>query len=213
MLPFFVLISINFIISGDKEIERRRSPKTKTKIQYHRWQDIGQFLGYKNHHHHLYHVGIFYGIVKWRYGNGEYLGGYFNPFLIILTGIIFDIIGMAVTTAAESPFHSMAAHRIKGSARAIKLIKSKDKVSNFCNDVVGDICGIISGSASATVVAYIIKNTPTLNGFLMSIAITSFVAALTVGGKAIGKGFAIRYSNSIVYTVARFLSILSLRSK
>ncbi len=134
-------------------------------------------------------------------------------FLIILTGIIFDIIGMAVTTAAEAPFHSMAAHRIKGSARAIKLIKSKDKVSNFCNDVVGDICGIISGSASATVVAYIIKTAPTLNGFLMSLVITASVAAITVGGKAMGKGFAIRYSNSIVYTVARILSLLSLRSK
>ena len=134
-------------------------------------------------------------------------------FLIILTGIIFDIIGMAVTTADEAPFHSMAAHRIKGSARAIKLIKAKDKVSNFCNDVVGDICGIISGSASATVVAYIIKTTPTLNGFLTSLVVTASVAALTVGGKAIGKGFAIRYSNSIVYTVARLLSFFSIRNK
>jgi len=134
-------------------------------------------------------------------------------FLIILTGIIFDIIGMAVTTADEAPFHSMAAHRIKGSARAIKLIKAKDKVSNFCNDVVGDICGIISGSASATVVAYIIKTAPTLNGFLTSLVVTASVAALTVGGKAIGKGFAIRYSNSIVYTVARLLSFFSIRNK
>lgn len=134
-------------------------------------------------------------------------------FLIILTGIIFDIIGMAVTTATEAPFHSMAAHRIKGSARAIKLIKSKDKVSNFCNDVVGDICGIISGSAAATVVAYIIKTAPFLNGFLMSLAITASVAAITVGGKAMGKGFAIRYSNSIVYTVARIISFLSFWSK
>ena len=120
---------------------------------------------------------------------------------------------MAVTTADEAPFHSMAAHRIKGSARAIKLIKAKDKVSNFCNDVVGDICGIISGSASATVVAYIIKTAPTLNGFLTSLVVTASVAALTVGGKAIGKGFAIRYSNSIVYTVARLLSFFSIRNK
>ena len=134
-------------------------------------------------------------------------------FLIILTGIIFDIIGMAVTTASEAPFHSMATRRIKGSAKAIKLIKSKDKVSNFCNDVVGDICGIISGSAAATVVAYVIKTVPTLNGFLMSLVITASVAAITVGGKAMGKGFAIRYSNSIVYMVARIISLLSFGSK
>lgn len=133
--------------------------------------------------------------------------------LIILTGILFDIVGMAVTTATESPFHSMAARRVKHSARAIKLIKSKDKVSNFCNDVIGDICGIISGSASATVVAYIIKTAPALNSFLLSLLITASVAALTVGGKALGKGIAIRYSNLIVYIVARIISFLTFWKK
>ena len=74
--------------------------------------------------------------------------------IIILTGILFDIIGVAVTTADEPPFHSMATKKIPAAVQAIKLIKSKDKVSNFCNDVVGDICGIVSGSASAAVVSY-----------------------------------------------------------
>lgn len=132
---------------------------------------------------------------------------------IISLGILFDIIGMAVTTADEAPFHSMASKRIRFSGRAIKLIKSKDKVSNFCNDVIGDICGIISGSASAAVVAYIIKTYPNLNGFLLSLVITAFVAALTVGGKAMGKSIAIRYSNLIVYNVAKILSVFNTRVK
>lgn len=127
--------------------------------------------------------------------------------LIVLTGIVFDIIGVAVTTADEPPFHSMAAQKMKCAKQAIRLIRARDKVSNFCNDVVGDICGIISGSASAAVVAYIIKSFPNLNGFILSLAVTALVASLTVGGKAIGKSIAMKYSNSIVYTVARLMSV------
>ncbi len=133
--------------------------------------------------------------------------------MIVFTGIGFDVIGMAVATASEAPFHSMASRRVKYANRAIKLIKEKDKVSNFCNDVVGDICGIISGSASAAVVAYIVKITPIPNGFLLSLVITATVAAITVGGKAIGKSFAIRYSNAIVYAVARVMSVFAFRRK
>jgi len=133
--------------------------------------------------------------------------------LIILVGILFDIIGMAVTTAEEAPFHSMAVRRVKYAKLAIKLIKSKEKVSNFCNDVVGDICGIVSGSASAAVVTFVIKANPNLSSVLMSLAVTAAVAALTVGGKAIGKSFAMRYSNYIIYNAARILSILKFRSE
>lgn len=129
--------------------------------------------------------------------------------IIILIGIVFDIIGVAVTTALEPPFHSMATRRVKHANLAIRLVKEKDKVANFCNDVVGDICGIVSGSASAAVVTYILKISPNLNGFLLSLVITASVAAITVGGKAIGKSIAIRYSNMIVYTVARAISALT----
>ncbi len=128
---------------------------------------------------------------------------------IILLGIVFDIIGVAVTAAIESPFHSMAARKVRHANLAIRLIKGKDKVSNFCNDVVGDICGIVSGSASAVVVTYILKISPGINGFLLSLVTTATVAAMTVGGKAIGKSFAIRYSNAIVYMTARAISALA----
>ena len=124
---------------------------------------------------------------------------------IILTGILFDIIGVAVTTADEPPFHSMAAKKIPAASTAIQLIKGKDKVSNFCNDVVGDICGIVSGSAAAAVVAYVVTAFPRLNSLLMGLVITAFVAALTVGGKAMGKSVAMKYSNYIVYIVAKIM--------
>lgn len=128
-------------------------------------------------------------------------------FAIILMGIIFDIIGIAVTTAEEPPFHSMAAQRIPGADRAIGLIRAKDKVSNFCNDVVGDICGIISGSASAAVVTFLVTVHPGINSFVLSLVTTAFVASLTVGGKAMGKTVAIKYNNRIVYGVAKLMSV------
>ena len=132
---------------------------------------------------------------------------------IILTGIVFDIIGVAVTAALEPPFHSMAARRVRHADVAIHLIKERDKVSNFCNDVVGDICGIVSGSASAVVVTYILKMSPSINGFLLSLVTTASVAAMTVGGKAIGKSIAIRHSNAIVYMTAGAISSLTVWRK
>ncbi len=127
--------------------------------------------------------------------------------VIIFIGIIFDIIGVAVTTAEETPFHSMAVHNVKGARQAIKLIKARDKVSNFCNDVIGDICGIISGSASAAVVTYIVASFQNLNGLIISLIITAFAAAITVGGKALGKGIAMSQSNKIVYFVGRIIAV------
>ena len=75
---------------------------------------------------------------------------------IVMVGIIFDIIGMAVATADEKPFHSMAARKVPGSQEAIRLLRNAERVSSICNDVVGDICGVVSGSASATIAALIL---------------------------------------------------------
>lgn len=122
-------------------------------------------------------------------------------FLLILVGIIFDIIGIAVATATEIPFHSMAAKHIKGAAQANSLVGKADKVSNFCNDVVGDIVGIISGGTAATIVSRI-SSVSSLSSTFWSLVITAGVAALTVGGKAMGKGVAMRRANAIVYKVA-----------
>ncbi len=70
---------------------------------------------------------------------------------IILLGIVFDIIGIAVASASLPPLASMAAKKMKGAKQAVRLLQNAPSVSNFCNDVVGDICGIISGSAGAAI--------------------------------------------------------------
>lgn len=124
---------------------------------------------------------------------------------IVFIGIIFDIIGVAVTSADEKPFHSMAARKVPGAQDAIRLLRSAERVSSICNDVVGDICGVVSGSASATITAQLLSNfdlsQPRVVGLLMS----ALVAALTVGGKAVGKTFAMNSCTSIVHTVGKIL--------
>ena len=124
---------------------------------------------------------------------------------IILIGIIFDIIGMAVATADEKPFHSMAARKVPGALASIKLLRNAERVSSICNDVVGDICGVVSGSASATIAAQILSNMEFGWPQIISLAMSALCAGLTVGGKAIGKTFAVNSATTIVHTVGKII--------
>ena len=128
---------------------------------------------------------------------------------IVLLGILFDVVGVAVTSADEKPFHSMAARKVPGSAEAIRLLRSAERVSSICNDVVGDICGVVSGSASATIAAQVLQNFSFEWPQLASLLMSALVAGLTVGGKAIGKTFAINSCTAIVSGVGRILYFLS----
>ena len=123
----------------------------------------------------------------------------------ILIGIIFDIFGIAAATASEKPFNAMAAKRVSGAKEALWIVKNAEKVSSICNDVVGDICGIMSGSTAAVIVAGFLLSGS--KGLLVSLCVTGIVAGLTVGGKAFGKGFGIKYSNDIVFFMARFIRL------
>ena len=124
---------------------------------------------------------------------------------IIFLGIIFDIIGMAVATADEKPFHSMAARKVPGAHEAIRLLRNAERVSSICNDVVGDICGVISGSASATIAALILTNVEIGWPRGISLLMSALVAGLTVGGKAIGKTLAVSSCTQIVHLVGRMI--------
>lgn len=126
---------------------------------------------------------------------------------IVVMGIMFDIVGVAVTSAKEAPFHAMAADKISGSREAVWLIRNADKVSSFCNDVVGDISGIISGAAGTTIVlkAFVEHSN---NEVIASIIMAGFISTLTIGGKAAGKRAALDNSKKVVYKAALFLFIL-----
>ena len=124
---------------------------------------------------------------------------------IIILGILFDIIGMAVATADEKPFHSMASRKIPGAQESIRLLRNAERVSSICNDVVGDICGVVSGSASATIAALILTNADVTWPKGVSLAMSALVAGLTVGGKAIGKTIAVKSCTKIVHLVGRVI--------
>lgn len=130
----------------------------------------------------------------------------------VLLGILFDIIGVAVTAADEKPFHSMAARKTPGAKEAIGLIRRADKVSSFCNDVVGDICGIIAGSTVAVIVAQMQADFGA-PGMVLSLALTALASGLTIGGKALGKSFAIAKSTAVLQLVGRFLHLFSRKKK
>jgi len=128
---------------------------------------------------------------------------------IVVIGIIFDIIGIAVTAADEVPFHAMASRKYYGAKKSISLIRNANKVSSICNDVVGDICGIISGTAGAMIVLDITTGKSSTEKLIYSLIMSGFIAAATVGGKAAGKTLAITNSNYIVYKVGVILQFLS----
>ncbi len=133
-------------------------------------------------------------------------------FAFVAIGVIFDIVGLAVSTANEKPFHSMAAQKIIAGKIGISLIKRADQVSSFCNDVIGDICGVVSGSAAATVairLAMIIG----LNSLWVNLVLCGLVSAMTVGCKAIGKALGLNYSVEVVTIVAKIISVFSRKNK
>ena len=113
--------------------------------------------------------------------------------LFIGLGILFDIIGVA-------------AHKEKGAKEALKLLRNADRVSSVCNDVVGDICGIVSGATGAVIVARLQKGLD-LENVLISVGVTALISGATIGGKALGKPFAMNQSKRVVHLAGRFLHL------
>ena len=133
--------------------------------------------------------------------------------IIVLVGIIFDVVGVAVTSADESPFHSMAARKVPGAQEAIRLLRNAERVSSICNDVIGDICGVVSGTAAATIAAQLLVRFEFSWPQIIGLGMSALVSGLTVGGKAIGKTFAVNSSTSIVHFAGKVISVFKMRKK
>ena len=99
----------------------------------------------------------------------------------------------------------MAARKVPGAHEAIALLRNAERVSSICNDVVGDICGVVSGAASATIAGQILANFDFTWPQIISLAMSALAAGLTVGGKAVGKGFAVNSCIPIVHAVGRLV--------
>lgn len=138
--------------------------------------------------------------------NVSLLIGIIITLLIVFIGIICDMIGVAISTVKEEPFHAMASKKIKEAKTALMLIKNKDKVSSIFCDVIGDVCGVITGSTGAVIIAGIISLSHA-NALLVSLIIMGLLSTLTITGKAIGKNIAMKKSTSIIRKVAKIISI------
>ena len=141
-------------------------------------------------------------------GRSGYVVAFAVLAVFIILGIIFDMIGIAVTAASEAPFHAMAAHRERGAAQSLRLIKNADKVSSFCNDVVGDVSGIVSGSTAALLAARLMQGQSS-ESILVPLLISGAVTGLTIGGKAAGKTIAVGNSTAIVHRVGKLIHIFT----
>ncbi len=124
--------------------------------------------------------------------------------LVILVGVLFDLIGVAVTVANEEDFHAQASKKIKGAKTSIKMIRNSAKVSNFCADVIGDICGVLSGAISAMIALKLTENYGMSSQ--IQFVFSAIVASLTVGGKAVTKEIAKQNSTAIVGFVSKFIN-------
>ena len=124
--------------------------------------------------------------------------------LFIFLGVFFDLIGTAIMSVEPKSFNSMAAKKVVGAKTALSLISKAPAVSNFCNDVIGDICGVISGTM-CSVLAVELSSAFSWNEFLVILICTALTASLTVGAKAVGKNIAIAFSDKIIYAVARVI--------
>lgn len=124
--------------------------------------------------------------------------------LFIFISVLFDMIGVAITAQDETPFHSMASKKIKGSSHSVKLLKNSDKLASICNDVIGDVCGVVSGSAGV-LVASSISDYFVINKSIVVLVVTALIASITITGKAYGKTIAINNSKYITEKVGKVL--------
>ena len=138
--------------------------------------------------------------------------GFVLLLLVVLIGIIFDVVGTAIAVANPATFRAKASRKLPGAKKSLHLIQHADKVANICNDVIGDICGTVSGGIGAALV-YIVVSSGEKSILIASVIMTGATAALTVGGKALGKNFAINNADFIIWHVGKILDIKSFFSK
>ena len=124
----------------------------------------------------------------------------------LIVQYITDIIGNAVTGCDDSCFNDLIGKGVKGAKEAAFLARNKDKVASFMCDIVGDVCGILSGSAGAAIVVKIVKDGSKIS-VLVAALVAAIIGALTVIGKAICKNYAKNNSKEITLSMGKFLTL------
>ena len=175
-------------------------PKINVAVS-HKWTVIVLILSFS--------LSVFFSFVTSAAMNSLTIAFAFALLLVIIAvNILFDMIGTAVQSAEEKPFHSLAARKVKGAKESIAVIRHAPQLANMCCDVIGDIAGIISGATTALIVAELVSMFH-LKGMLPSLILTGLVGALTIGGKAMSKGISMQNGNAIVFIVGKIMYFFS----
>lgn len=125
-------------------------------------------------------------------------------FALLVLNILADVLANAVVTCPTESLLSMASHKVRGAKRAVNMCKNATKIASIFADVIGDICGIVSGAAGAALALFIVHAGGGVPEIVASIGTSAVIGALTVGGKAISKPFAVQHNVAIVFGVAKF---------
>lgn len=133
--------------------------------------------------------------------------------VFVAIAIVTDMIGVAVTAADVGPFRAMASKKIRGSKEAIKLINNADKVSSIFADVIGDVCGILSGAAGASIVTKIAITSESALGIIIASLVSAVIASLTIFGKSICKKYAMNNCDKIILKVGKVISWFTPQNK
>jgi CBS domain containing-hemolysin-like protein len=121
--------------------------------------------------------------------------------------VFFDAIGVAAAVAPLPPLNARAAKKLPGAKQALELARNPEIVATFCNDVIGDISGIISGSAGAAIVFRLAVDNLSGQRRYLNIAMMAIVACITVGGKGLGKYVAINHAVEILMLAGKTIHL------
>ena len=124
--------------------------------------------------------------------------------VLLVLNIGCDSLANAIISCTPDAFYAMASNKIKGAKRSVAFCRNASKLGSIFADVIGDICGIVSGAAGAVLAVVVAANGGNTVQIISSIGVSAVIGALTVGGKAIFKHFAIKYSRKIVFAFAKF---------
>ena len=133
------------------------------------------------------------------------LSPFLSVFIIvffIFVSVVFDMIAVAFTTIDKAKLEKYKDER--GFEMASRLCEHADKVSSFGGDVVGDICGILSGAGGVSLVVNMNIQEDNLN-LLVTCIVSALIAGITIFCKAIMKTYAIKNCHQIALMTGAYL--------
>ena len=133
--------------------------------------------------------------------------------VLLILNISCDLLANAIISCKPESFHAMASNKIKGARRAVWLCNNASRLGSIFADVIGDICGIVSGAAGAVLATIIAVSYGDVWKLMAGILVSAIIGALTVGGKAFFKYFAIRFNKKIVFGFAKFTTFFKKEKK